>query len=183
MYDVDPEQTLHLFIDFKTPGLTTLPVVLAQLEALRTPVNYLTYFNGSVVVRGAVTVHFTGDAPFEKMQENKTYRDYFYDAPLNGLGSGKYDKYNSLIASAPFGREVGKVIWGREVSKEQREKVRKQLKEAHDRGIMARYWDTPGWPISVRNNVWGVLVEEGVDLLNADDVKVSSMGRCIVAVG
>lgn len=174
VFDVDPAQTLHLFVDFKTPGAKTFPVVLAHLEPLRTPVNYLTYFNGSAVIPGPVTIHFTGDAPFDLLISNTTYRDYFYDAPLNDLRSGKYTPENSLIASTSFGQEVGQVSWGNEVSEKQREKIKAQVGEAHRRGIMARYWETPGWPISVRDNVWGVLVREGVDLLNVDDLKVIS---------
>lgn len=177
VFDVDPSQTLHLFVDFKTPGAATFPLVLAHLEPLRTPVNYLTHFNGTAVVPGPITVHFTGDTPFDLLISNKTYRDYFYDAPLGDLGSGKYTPENSIIASAPFGREVGHVSWGNEISGKQREKLKAQVEEAHNRGIMARYWDTPGWPISVRNKVWGALVEGGVDLLNVDDLKVKSAIR------
>lgn len=172
VFDMDPSQTLHLFVDFKTSGAATFPLVLAHLEPLRTPVNYLTHFNGTAVVPGPITVHFTGDTPFDLLISNKTYRDYFYDAPLDDLGSGKYTPENSIIASAPFGREVGHMTWGSEISEKQREKLKAQVGEAHSRGIMARYWDTPGWPISVRNKVWGVLIEEGVDLLNVDDLKV-----------
>jgi len=61
------------------------------------------------------------------------------------------------------------------MTEEQRRIVRAQIEEAHKRGIMVRYWDTPGWPISVRNGVWGVLVQEGVDLLNVDDLKVCAL--------
>lgn len=172
VFDVDPSQTLHLFVDFKTAGAATFPLVLAHLEPLRTPVNYLTHYNGAAVVPGPVTVHFTGNAPFDVIISNTTYRDYFYDAPLDDLLSGKYTAENSIIASTPFGREVGHVGWGDEVSEIQKEKIRAQVGEAHRRGIMARYWDTPGWPISVRDKVWGVLVGEGVDLLNVDDLKV-----------
>ncbi|KAH8146247.1 uncharacterized protein LAJ45_09689 [Morchella importuna] len=176
VYDVDPGQTLHLFVDFKTPGLSTLPVVLSHLEPLRSPVNYLTHYNGSDIVTGPVTVHFTGDAPFHEMvTRNATYRDYFYDAPLGKLAdSDMYNWTNSLIASAPFGREVGMVLWGRGISDSQKGKVREQVGAAHERGIMARYWDTPGWPVSVRDAVWGVLMGEGVDLLNADDLKAAA---------
>lgn len=173
VFDVDPGQTLHLFIDFKTPGHSTFPVVLAHLEALRSPVNYLTHFNGTAVIRRAVTVHMTGDAPFDDIIANTTYRDYFYDAPLADLDSGKYTPENSIIASGQFGAEIGKVIWGKDMSKEQTDKVKKQIGDAHEKGFMTRYWDTPGWPISVRNRVWGLLVGSGIDLLNADDLKVS----------
>jgi len=175
IWDVDPGQTTHLFVDFKTPGHNTLPVVVAHLEALRTPVNYLTHFNGTHVVHGQVTVHLTGDAPFDSIIANSSYRDYFYDAPLRDLSSGRYAPGNTIIASGQFGRDVGSVIWGRGMTEEQRRIVRAQIEEAHKRGIMVRYWDTPGWPISVRNGVWGVLVQEGVDLLNADDLKVCAL--------
>ncbi|RPA99877.1 hypothetical protein L873DRAFT_1682209 [Choiromyces venosus 120613-1] len=174
IWDVDPGQTTHLFVDFKTPGHNTLPVVIAHLEALRTPVNYLTHFNGTHVVHGQVTVHLTGDAPFLSIIANTTYRDYFYDAPLRDLASGRYTPENTIVSSGQFGRDVGSVIWGRGMTEGQKEIVRTQIEEAHRRGIMVRYWDTPGWPVSVRNAVWGVLVQEGVDLLNADDLKAAS---------
>lgn len=41
---------------------------------------------------------------------------------------------------------------------------------AHGKGIKLRYWDQPAWPISLRNGVWKLLWDEGVDLINADDV-------------
>ena len=44
------------------------------------------------------------------------------------------------------------------------------MKTAHGKGIMLRYWYQPGWPISTRNGIWRQLTEEGVDLINADDV-------------
>jgi hypothetical protein len=50
----------------------------------------------------------------------------------------------------------------------------RHVKKAHARGIGVRYWDTPMWPISVRNAVWGELVGLGVDLLNVDDLKAAA---------
>ncbi|KAG7002382.1 hypothetical protein G7Y79_00027g060740 [Physcia stellaris] len=49
--------------------------------------------------------------------------------------------------------------------------LRGQVRGAHSRGLKARYWDLPYWPIGLRNYVWRVLVEEGVDLLNVDDLE------------
>ncbi len=37
-----------------------------------------------------------------------------------------------------------------------------------------RYWELPFWPIGLRNRLWEVLVEEGVDVLNVDDLKGAS---------
>lgn len=176
VFESDPSQTLNLYIDVKTPGAETLPVVISHLEALRSPRNFLTHFNGTHVNRGPVTVHLTGDTPFDLMIANTTYRDYFYDAPVMELDSGKYNSNNSLMSSTPFGRDVGKVVWGSGgVSEGMLKKIRTQVKSAHERGIGIRYWSTPVWPIGVRNGVWKVLVDEGVDLLNADDIKSAVM--------
>ena len=45
---------------------------------------------------------------------------------------------------------------------------------AHAKGIMLRYWDQPGWPISTRNGIWRQLKDEGVDIINADDLEAAA---------
>jgi hypothetical protein len=37
--------------------------------------------------------------------------------------------------------------------------------------LKVRYWDTPVWPIALRNHVWHVLFKEGADVLSVDDVE------------
>ncbi|KAH5267410.1 hypothetical protein HBI70_131630 [Parastagonospora nodorum] len=49
--------------------------------------------------------------------------------------------------------------------------VREQVGAAHERGVMARYWNQPAWPVGTRNAIWRTLWDEGVDLLNVDDLK------------
>lgn len=171
VFDMDARQTLNFYIDLKTPGATTLPVVIAQLEPLRSPRNFLTHWNGTHLVHGPVTVHLTGDTPFDLMLQHD-YRDYFYDAPVKDMASGKYNTTNTLMSNAPFSKVIGRVFWGQGgMGRPMKDKVRAHLKEAHARGIGVRYWDTPVWPISVRNDVWGQLVRLGVDLLSVDDLK------------
>jgi hypothetical protein len=34
-----------------------------------------------------------------------------------------------------------------------------------------RFWDTPGWPIIARNNVWRELLNDEADWLNAGDLE------------
>lgn len=82
----DPEQTLILLIDFKIDGTAIWPILQYQLETLRQR-RYLTYFNGSSVVPGPITIVVSGDASFEDIVRNRTYRDVFYDAPLDVMGS------------------------------------------------------------------------------------------------
>jgi hypothetical protein len=54
------------------------------------------------------------------------------------------------------------------------EVLRKQIGDAHAKGIMARYWNQPAYPIGTRNAVWRTLWDEGVDFLNVDDLKGAS---------
>ncbi len=77
---------------------------------------------------------------------------------------------NSFYASVAFGEAIGQLTDG-EFSEHQMVLLRSQIRGAHARGLKARYWDLPFWPISLRNHVWDVLVKEGVDLLNVDDLK------------
>lgn len=84
--------------------------------------------------------------------------------------SNAYNTSNSYYASVSFAEAIGELRHG-EFSEQQLDLLRGQIKGAHSRGLKARYWDLPFWPISLRNHVWDVLVKEGVDLLNVDDLR------------
>ncbi|OJD30576.1 rrna biogenesis protein [Diplodia corticola] len=84
IWDVDPSQTLVLLVDFKNDGESIWPVVQYHLEPLRSR-GYLTYWDGTNTVEGPVTVVATGNAPFDFVIANSTYRDIFFDAPLDTL--------------------------------------------------------------------------------------------------
>ena len=90
-----------------------------------------------------------------------------------GYTSGNANVYNtgnSYYASVSFAEAIGELRDG-EFSDHQIDLLRGQIKGAHRRGLQARYWELPFWPIGLRNHVWDVLVREGVDLLNVDDLK------------
>jgi len=190
IFDTVPSQTLVLLVDFKNDGRDIFPHVSQHLEALREK-RYLSYFDGKETHERAITVVATGNAPFDMITANTTYRDIFFDAPLasmyespssSGLqtrgGQGTvgtlptshFDSTNSYYTSVDFRRAIGFVWWGT-LSSKQLELVRGQIKGAHSRGLKARYWSTPKWPVGLRDRVWRVLVDEGVDYLNGDDLK------------
>jgi hypothetical protein len=103
-------------------------------------------------------------------------RDVFIDAPLAELSSGKYANLTANeapIASTNFIASLGNVR-RREMNATQREILRNQIDVAHEKGIMARYWNQPSWPVGTRNAIWRTLWDEGVDLLNVDDLKGAS---------
>jgi hypothetical protein len=190
VFDTEPAQTLVLLVDFKNDGHDIFPVVSQQLNALREK-GYLTYFNGNTTIEGAITVVATGNAPFDLITANSTYRDIFFDAPLDKLESATsasptakrdgqgtvgtsptshFDSTNSYYASVNFGSSIGTLWFGR-ISEAQTLKIRAQIQSAKERGLKSRYWSAPKFPIALRNRVWNLLVEEGVGYLNGDDLQ------------
>lgn len=173
VFDTDPSQTLVLLVDLKTDGAETWPWVMQQLAPLRAR-GWLSYWADGTFHPRPVTVVGTGNTPFEQVVANSTYRDAFFDAPLDRLEGSGFDATNSYYASVSFWRAVGAVRWRGGPGAEQLERIRNQLREAHRRGLMARYWELPAWPIHARNRVWEVLVEEGIDMLNVDDLEAAT---------
>jgi hypothetical protein len=84
VFDVDPDQTFILLVDFKTSGPLLWLKLNYELTSLREK-GYLSYFNSTAVVRRPITIVATGNAPFELLTKNETYRDIFFDAPLDTL--------------------------------------------------------------------------------------------------
>ena len=78
----------------------------------------------------------------------------------------------SPIASGQFTAAIGSIASDADpvLNDEQKSVLRAQIATAKERGIGARYWDTPYFPIRTRNLVWRTLLHEGVALLNADDL-------------
>lgn len=184
VFSTSPMTPLILLIDMKTDGPSTFPAVLSHLEPLRSR-GWLTHFDGSTVVRGLITVVGSGNTPFSLVVANTTYRDIFYDAPLedlwgddptpvtdydNLLTGANYNAENSYYASVSFQEEIGK-LWHGMLTPQQVLKIRGQVRGAVERGLKARYWDTPGWPVGRRDHVWDVLMREGVGALNVDDLE------------
>lgn len=169
VYDGYSGQTLYLWVDVKTPGESTFPTVVQALQPLR-DAGYLTTFNGTGITMGPVTVIGTGNTPLDQVQPVME-RDYFYDAPLPTLGTtfSNITKFVSPIASTDFVPQFG-TINGTSFNSTQLALLNQQIATAAAKGIGARYWDTPAWPISTRNAVWRTLVSAGAALLNADDV-------------
>lgn len=100
VFDTDPSQSLILLVDFKTDGLQTWNQVSAQLSPLRER-GYLTHYNGTDLINRPVTVVGTGNTPFNMVVANTTYRDIFFDAPLEALTLGSDNPGVAAIATPP----------------------------------------------------------------------------------
>ncbi|KAG6888685.1 hypothetical protein C0995_006675 [Termitomyces sp. Mi166 len=175
VFDTSSGTPLQLLVDMKTDGAETLPFVLEALEPLR-KANYLTTLVQGELNIGAITVVGTGNTPLEGIQALEP-RDVFFDAPLNGLTdpsiNATWNTSLSPIASVDYEAVVG---WNgiQNITEEQRSAITNLVQTAHSFGIKARFWDTPGWPIEARNNVWKELLNDGADWLNADDLEAAS---------
>jgi hypothetical protein len=174
VYDTSSAQTLYFFIDFKTSADETWPAVLAALEPLRSG-SWLTTFDGKERFNRPITVIGTGNTQLTDVL-NYFPRDVFFDAPLSQLTATQFSnltRNESPIASTNFASSFGDVR-KREMNSTQLDLLRKQVEIAHDKGIMARYWNQPAFPVGTRNAIWRTLWDEGVDLLNVDDLKGAS---------
>lgn len=171
MFDTSIGQTLFLFVDLKTSGKETWAAVVKALGPLRA-LDYLASIKDNVLIPGPVTVIGTGSTPLDAISPLST-RDYFFDGPLLALDSQKITRAISVVASAQLSAVVGEV--GHQgLNATQRGMIKKQVKNAHKKGIFVRYWDLPGWPVSFRNGVWRDLVRAGVDLLSVDDLEAGA---------
>ncbi|KAJ5800228.1 uncharacterized protein N7518_002296 [Penicillium psychrosexuale] len=210
VFGTDPAQSLILLIDFKTAGAATWHAVMKQLAPLRDR-GYLTHFNGDELIQGPITVVGTGNTPFNLVTANTTYRDIFFDAPLDklvgtdqpdssipdaalfprtdlgtDLGQGQsgmpavitastFNTSNSFYASVSFKKAIG-YPWPFHFTQRQMDLIRSQVRIAHQHGLKVRYWALPSWPRSLRNHIWRVLAQEGVDILNVDDLVDATKG-------
>ncbi|KAH8805729.1 hypothetical protein F5884DRAFT_823348 [Xylogone sp. PMI_703] len=222
VFDTDSGKSLTLLVDLKTGGAETWPVILKHLEPLRER-GWLTYVQDGKVHPRPITVVGTGNTPFDVLMANSTYRDAFFDAPLDEMweprnssgdhdwsdladdmpgddaaeegsieeaavhaktgdeGQGKsgvlptdeFNETNSYYASVAFSSGVGR-LWKGRITPRQLKIIRGQIRGAHRRGLKVRYWDLPSWPLGLRNHVWDVLIREGVDMLNVDDLRAAS---------
>lgn len=165
-FDTDSSQTLYLWTDLKTDGPSTLNAVIKALQPLR-DAGYLARAQDGKVSPGPVTVIGTGNTPLGMVQAANP-RDYFSDADLANLPANVTADV-SPIASTDFASAIG-ALRGATLNSTQLAALRKQIGDARSRGIGARYWDTPGWPTFVRNGLWKTLWQEGVMLVNVDDL-------------
>jgi hypothetical protein len=58
------------------------------------------------------------------------------------------------------------------------------ISAASERGLVSRFWSIPSWPVSLRIKLWQILVENGIGMLNVDDVIEATRWNwnwCIVA--
>lgn len=191
-FDTSPDTTLVLLIDFKQSPDILWPLLQSQLNPLREK-GYLRYWNETTqtLSHGPVTIVASGSIKLNPLlvQSSSTnaHRDVFLDAPLLSLSEGTgtngpspYNTSNSYYASSALDPALGVTHLTPSLltssnddvfTAQQLDGLRTQTRTAQNLGLKVRYWETPAWPVGVRNSVWNTLVKRaGVDVLNVDDV-------------
>ncbi|KAG8666446.1 Altered inheritance of mitochondria protein 6 [Fusarium poae] len=168
IYGRKPDQTVVLLVDLKSNPNTSWPLLLERLAPLRQK-GWLSHVHDGKFVSRPITVVGTGETELHLVNEATPFRDVFLDAPLDQLDGGLYNDLNSYYTSVSFEKSIGKV-GSKGLKPEQLAKLRDQISQAHSRGLKVRYWGMPYWPLHVRNRLREVLIDEGVDVLNADDL-------------
>jgi hypothetical protein len=171
VFDTSSATPLQLLVDMKTDGPSTLPFVLSALQPLRERGYITTFDSNGTFTLGPLVVVGTGNTPLAGIQALSP-RDVFFDAPLIALNS-TFDITLSPLASTDYEVAVGWSGIGN-INSTQLAAIQKYVADAHALGIRARFWDTPGWPIQARNNVWQTLMDNGADWLNADDLEAAA---------
>ncbi|CDK29396.1 unnamed protein product [Kuraishia capsulata CBS 1993] len=176
-----PEATTYFYIDVKSDGIKTLELLEEKLKEFLDR-DFLTTFNqtSGEFIEGPLTVVITGAYPYDYIV-SKDFRYMFIDAPLNLLEdeADLYPARNvSIFASCSLEQITGlknkpwNYVHG--ITEDDLEKVSSTLARAHEIGLQTRIWDTPAWPLYVRNGVWRQLIESGADYLNVDDLKAAT---------
>ncbi|EPQ56206.1 hypothetical protein GLOTRDRAFT_40068 [Gloeophyllum trabeum ATCC 11539] len=186
VFDTAPKLSLQLLIDLKTDGSETFNKLYEYLEPLRSAGYLTTVVPASpypIFSPSVVTVIGTGNTLLSSVLElgnnSARRRDIFLDAQLLDLVSPNaalraLDAYKpsvSPLASANLQDVVG---WSWVVPWVARRRVRTLVNAAHEKGVQVRFWNTPSSPVWFRNLVWQMLLDEGADWLNADDLPAAA---------
>jgi hypothetical protein len=157
VYRGGPEFTL--LIDIKTNGPTTYAALKKVLEKYADFINSPTAGGDS---RKAVNVVATGNRPAAVIAADAT-RLVGIDGTLSDLDSDQPANVIPLISDNwhSFFKWRGKGP----IPPEEHEKIVSAVKKAHAHGRRLRFWSTPD-----NTAIWQELYDDGVDLLNVDDL-------------
>ncbi|QDS76386.1 hypothetical protein FKW77_003571 [Venturia effusa] len=185
VFNHSPRESLILLLDFKRNADMLFPLVMAQLAPFR-EAGYLTRYDGSKIVQAPLTIVASGEASTRLDLMSTSNGTIFADAPLIDLAQpdSPYNFTNSFYASAPIEGALHSKIPVGGMTRPQKSIVQDLVKQAQMKGLRARFWATPSWPVSLRHRVWKQLERSQVGMLNVDDVRVAAMWNwewCVVA--
>jgi glycerophosphoryl diester phosphodiesterase len=146
-----------LLIDLKTDGESTYKALHELLAQYR---DMLSTTNGDRYTERAVTVVISGNRPIDFIKSQPT-RYAGVDGRLADLKSDAPRHLMPMISD----NWALRFSWRGEgeMPKAERDRLHSNVKQAHDRGRVVRFWATPESPA-----LWRELSAAGVDLINTD---------------
>ena len=119
------------------------------------------YENGKIHL-GAVTIIISGSRPVAEVAALKT-RYVFIDGRFADLQAKTRSDLVPLV-SAPWNGTFSWQGYG-DISAKELQRLRAIIKAAHEQDKLVRFWAVPH-----SENLWQVFYNEGIDLINADDL-------------
>ena len=157
VYPNGPEVTL--LVDVKSDAEKTYA---ALRQVLQEYADMLTVFRDGNVQTNAVTVVISGNRA-SKTMEAEPVRYAAVDGRIEDLESNTPGSFIPLISDN--WSKVFKWHWTGSLPEDERRKLRQIVEKAHAQERRLRFWNTPDKP-----EVWQVLFDAGVDLINTDDL-------------
>jgi hypothetical protein len=153
---------LQLLVDIKTEAVPTYRALKAVLSRYA---DMLTVFSSDSVQPGMITVIISGNrASAEMRADPRTYAAY--DGRISDLG-GEWPSFFMPLVSDNWNRYFSWRGSGL-MPREEKEKLRALVREAHSKGRMIRFWATDAVLKRERIRLWTALLEAGVDWINTD---------------
>lgn len=175
----DPEETLYLFIDCKNLAADIFPLLLTHFKRF-VDKNYLTYYDNDKKdwVMGPLTVVITGNLP-EIQVKSMPVRYFTLDGKLTDFKTDKSSladvKTYSIVGSCDLMDLLGSISYQvLPFSDGDKKKLKTTIDTAHKYDIMTRFWGNVNWLNSLRDSEDNVMYNLGTDLLNIDDLSISS---------
>ncbi|MGG1572491.1 phosphatidylinositol-specific phospholipase C/glycerophosphodiester phosphodiesterase family protein [Fictibacillus sp. NRS-1165] len=158
------DQDFLLWIDIKSEDVATYKKIHQQLADYQ---KMLTKFSKVGVNESAVTIIISGNRPRDLM-ENQAVRYAAYDGRMSDLGTPASNEFMPVISD----NWTKHFTWQGEgeMPSEERDKLNRIVKTAHNNGQMVRFWATPDLDLPNRKAVWDELMKADVDLINTDDL-------------
>jgi glycerophosphoryl diester phosphodiesterase len=159
VYPAEPDISIQLLIDFKTPGPSTYMALKGELEKYRM---YLTRFENGELKQGPITIVISGNRPIQ-MVASDTSRLAFIDGRLADLNSGPGPELMPLISSSWSDTFTWK--GNGPMPAVEKSKLEELVKQTHAQGKKLRFWGHPDVPA-----VWRQLNELEMDWINTDNI-------------
>ena len=154
-------QEFTLLIDFKAQGKETYQTLIKKIAPFQ---KMLTYYQKGTKYPGAVSLIISGARPIEMIKSEPNKRWVGIDGRTEDLEKS-IKAYNYPLISQNWNK-LFKWRGKGEFPKEEKEKLDLLIQKTHQLGAKIRFWATPD-----KENVWQVLNEAGVDLVNIDNLE------------